>query len=156
MSDACPPWSHWSAFGCPQNHLQWCSTIQAGTLVISLLLYPFFCIYFVTWYPVPITYHVYTSWSRLYFCSSSSSINSLTIVSSTQTKNLVVLQFHLCVNLLLFPLWLHWQLSQAPNPSDLAFAIAWQHSHQKPLVIISYLWSLLEIMAQGHRKHITR
>ena len=44
--------------------------------------------------------------------SSSSSINSSTIVGSTQTKNLVVFQFRLHANLLLFPLWLHQQLPE--------------------------------------------
>ena len=51
--------------------------------------------------------HMYTSWPRLYFHSSSgSSINSSTIVGSTQMKNLVVFQFRLRLhaNLLLFPL----------------------------------------------------
>ena len=49
------------------------------------------CIYFVTQYLILITYRVYTSWSHLYFHSSSgSSINSSTLVGTTQTKNLVV------------------------------------------------------------------
>ena len=52
-------------------------------------------------YPTPRSdyYRMYTSWPHAYFCSSSgSSINSSTIVGSTQTKNLVVFQFHLRAN----------------------------------------------------------
>ena len=88
---------HSVTFGHSEQH----STIWARTLVISLLLYLFFCIYFVTWHLVPITYRMYTSWPHIYFCSSSgSSINSSTIVGSTQMKNLVVFQFCLRANLL--------------------------------------------------------
>ena len=59
--------------------------------------------------------HVLLMFSLIYFhSSSSSSINSLTIVSSTQTKNLVVFQFRLCANPLLFPLRLHRQLPEFP------------------------------------------
>ena len=70
---------------------------------LSILLY-------LLYYPTPRSdyYRMYTSWSRIYFRSSSgSSINSSTIVGSTQTKNLVVFQFHLRANPLLFPLRLH-------------------------------------------------
>ena len=57
--------------------------------------------------------HVLLMFLLIYLCSpSGSSINSLTIVGSTQTKNLVVFQFHLHANPLLFPLRLHWQLSE--------------------------------------------
>ena len=70
-----------STFGYLWNHLEWHSTIWARTLVISLLLYLFFCIYFVTWHLVPITYCMYTSWPCIYFRNSSgSSINSSTIL----------------------------------------------------------------------------
>ena len=49
--------------------------------------------------------HVFLMFSLIYFhSSSSSSINSLTIVGSTQMKNLVVFQLHLRANPLLFPL----------------------------------------------------
>ena len=59
--------------------------------------------------------HVLLMFLLIYFRSSSgSSINSSTIVSSTQMKNLVVFQFHLHANLLLFPLWLHQQLPELP------------------------------------------
>ena len=58
---------------------------------------------------------VFLMFSLIYFhSSSSSSINSSTIVGSTQTKNLVVFQFCLCANRLLFPLQLHRQLLELP------------------------------------------
>ena len=54
---------------------------------------------------------VFLMFSLIYFCSSSgSSINSSTIVGSTQTKNLVVFQFRLRANLFYSSLRLHRQL----------------------------------------------
>ena len=58
---------------------------------------------------------VFLMFSLIYFRSSSgSSINSSIIVGSTQTKNLVVFQFCLRANPLLFPLRLHQQLPGFP------------------------------------------
>ena len=58
---------------------------------------------------------VFLMFSLIYLHSSSgSSINSSIIVGSTQTKNLVVFQFRLHANPLLFPLWLHQQLPEFP------------------------------------------
>ena len=67
---------------------------------LSILLY-------LLYYPTACSdyYRMYTSWPCIYFHNSSgSSINSSTIVGSTQTKNLVVFQFRLCANPLLIPL----------------------------------------------------
>ena len=64
-------------------------------------------------YPTPRSdyYCMYASWPLAYFHSSSgSSINSSTIVSSTQTKNLVVFQFRLRANPFQSSLRLHRQL----------------------------------------------
>ena len=111
---------------------------DSGDLLTSLS----FLLYFICYLMPCSNYlpHVHLMASLIYFCSSSSSnINSSTIVSSTQMKNLVVFQFHLCANLLLFPLRLHQQLYRAPKSLDSAPAIAWQCSCRKPSVIISYL-----------------
>ena len=102
---------------------------------------------------------VFLMFSLIYFRSSSgSSINSSIIVGSTQTKNLVVFQFRLRANPLLFPLRLHRQLPEFPliglgrllSPDR--FRVGTRRSS---LVTFRTHQSLSEITAQGHRKRIT-
>ena len=81
--------------------------------------------------------HVFLMFLLIYFRSSSgSSINSLTIVGSTQMKNRVVFQFRLHANLLLFPLRLYQQLPKLPfirlslllSPDRIRIGVHWSLS----------------------------
>ena len=84
---------------------------DTGDLLTSLSLLLYLLIF-----PMPRSDYlarVFLMFLLIYFRSSSgSSINSSTIVDSTQTKNLVVFQFRLPANPLLFPLQLHRQLPE--------------------------------------------
>ena len=103
---------------------------------------------------------VFLMFSLIYFHSfSSGSINSSTIVGSTQTKNLVVFQFRLHANLLLFPLQLTRQLPKLPFIRlglPLLFTSESISHCRLPLEPIGNLRPLLEITAQGHRKRVTQ
>ena len=124
------------------------------SLLLYLLIFPMHSDY------LP---HVFLMFSLIYFRSSSgSSINSSNIVGSTQTRNLVVFQFRLCANPLLFPLRLHRQL-----PEFLLIGLGRPLSPDHfTLETISHCWlpsepignlrRLLEITAQGHKKCITQ
>ena len=78
-------------------------SLTSLSFLLYLLIFPMPCSDYLP--------HVLLMFSLIYFhSSSSSSINSLTIVGSIQMKNLVVFQFCLHANLLLFPLQPHQQL----------------------------------------------
>ena len=99
-----------ATLGTPRTALHNLSQDTSDLLTsLSLLLY-------LLIFPMPRSDYlprVFLMFSLIYFRSSSgSSINSLTIAGSTQMKNLVVFQFRLRANPLLFPLRLHWQLPE--------------------------------------------